>query len=79
MNKPQHSETNKKPAFNRMSLIDILQSDVLLKEFHNILNIKRGKQLQALKVDKIYERVHLIEEIVDRSCNSGEVLKLEQL
>ena len=56
------------------SLLDVLQTDVLLQEFENILSIKRGKQLKALKVDKIYERVHMIEDIVDKSCSSGEVL-----
>lgn len=60
-------------------MLDVLQTDVLLHEFENILSIKRGKQLKILKIDKIYERVHMIEKIVDFSCSSGEVLKLEQL
>ena len=62
------------------TLLDVMQTDVLLSEFEKILNIKRGKQLQALKVEKIYERIHLIEDIVDRSCNAeGQILQLEQL
>ena len=52
---------------------------MLLMEFENILNIKRGKRMSALKIDQIYEKVHLIESIVDNCSNSGKVLSLEQI
>ena len=52
-----------------MTLLDIIQSDVLLNEFENILTIKRGKMMSTLKIEKIYNKIHMIEEIVDK-CTS---------
>lgn len=63
----------------QVSFLDIIQSDLLLAEFDRILNIKRGKMLSALKIEQIYEKIHLIESIVDQCTNSGQVLTLEQL
>lgn len=48
-----------------VSFLDMIQSEMLLTEFERILNIKRGKMLAALKVDQIYEKIYLIESIVD--------------
>jgi len=57
--------------------LDIIQTDVLLKEFDNILNIKRGRMMSALKVEQIYSKIHLIESIVEKCSTSGQLLKLE--
>ena len=46
------------------SFLDIVQSEVLLREFENILTIKRGKLLSPLKVEQLYHKIHLIEDIV---------------
>jgi len=62
-----------------VSLLDIFQSDLLLQEFENILTIKRGKMLSALKVDQIYEKIHHVEKIVDECTLQGRGLNLAQL
>ena len=38
---------------------------MLLREFENILSIKRGKMISALKIEQIYEKIHLIETMVE--------------
>ena len=34
-----------------VSFLDLIQTELLLGEFENILNIKRGKMMSALKVE----------------------------
>ncbi len=33
--------------------------------------------MSALKIEQIYSKIHLVEQIVDKCCNLGETLKLE--
>ena len=61
-----------------MTFFDVIQSDVLLNEFENILSIKRGKMMSSLKIEKIYNKIHSIEQIVDK-CRNAQSLTLEQL
>lgn len=61
------------------AFLDMIQSDVLLGEFDNILTIKRGKMMSSLKIEKIYSKIHMIEEIVDNCTNADQSLTLEQL
>jgi len=55
----QTEKTQSKPQ--KVTFLDILQSDLLMVEFEKILNIKRGKMMSALKIEKIYDKIHLIE------------------
>mgnify|MGYP006922982824 CR=1 FL=1 len=50
-----------------------------MSEFENILTIKRGKMMSALNIEQIYNKIHVVEEIVDRCVNADEGLTLEQL
>lgn len=54
-----------------VSFLDIIQTELLLGEFENILNIKRGKMMSALKVEQIYDKVYLIESIVEQ-CSAAD-------
>ena len=51
--------------------LDIIQSDLILNEFENILEIKRGKMMSALKIEQIYDKIHTIEKIV-KKCSESE-------
>ena len=62
-----------------VTLLDVIQSDVLLNEFENIMTIKRGKMMSTLKIEKIYSKIHMIEEIVEKCTSSAQSLTLEQL
>ena len=64
-----------------VTFLDMVQSDILLSEFENILTIKRGKMMSSLKIEKIYNKIHMIEKIVDECCidTEGKTLTLEQL
>ena len=80
------SKVNPKAAYQQhagqlrgVTLLDVIQSDVLLNEFENILTIKRGKMMSSLKIEKIYNKIHMIEEIVDKCTSSAQSLTLEQL
>ena len=69
------------PKQFQSSYLDNLQKDMMLKEFENILSIKRGKMMSTLKVEEIYAKIHLIEDIVDQCSSAGhqKILTLNQL
>jgi len=62
-----------------VSFLDIIQTELLLGEFENILNIKRGKMMSALKVEQIYEKIYLIESIVEKCTNADDNKSLMSL
>ena len=61
------------------SFLDIIQSDLILNEFEHILEIKRGKMMSSLKIEQIYEKIHIIETIVKKCTESDQTLTLDQL
>ena len=70
-NQPKASITQPKSKIE-VSFLDVLQSNILLTEFENILTIKRGKMMPALKIEQIYEKIYSIESILNSAVKESD-------